>query len=412
MKKVVCYGIGFNFNTFMRYGDLNDFEIVALADSYKHGKKYNKWLIKHPDEIKDIIYDEIYLFVIGNAKEEIINYLTDELQIERLKIRCTYELNQHYLIGSCNFTKYRYVMFTDAQEFLNYPYDDLCARDDFLMTGIMDQEEQWVYDGKSFDKEIIFIFRDHCYKNFNTSNFIIYVKQKYPYSKMVLVISDSIDGQYGRLEEYGSDYVNKIKNTFDLVMTYHSKEAHKYGLTYYQQTYPLGGADGFLERSRCQSKTPSYDVLFLGRAKDRLELIHRTFIHLKENGVTCRFWIADVNEEDQLQDEDITYNTRLPYKDYLNEIPHCRCILEICKHGNETSYRYAEAIVNNKKLIVNDAACKNKKYYCEDFMQYISKPEDIDCQWIKNECIVDYQYKNDFSPENFLLFLEHELSHT
>lgn len=400
MKKVVLYGIGWNFDIFMKYGDLNDFEIVALVDSYKYGECRGEWIIKHPKEMPNLNYDEIYLLISDSPKAKIIEYLTGELQVERSKIRCTETLNQQYILGNMDFTKYRYVMFTDAQDYLNWIFDDLCNRSDFLRLGIMDQDEEIDYDEKMFNEEIIFIFRDHRYNTFKKQKLFSLIKKKYPKSKLVLHISDSISGDYGRLAEYGSNYVQEIKMTFDLIITYHFKEALKYGLTHYPQVYPFHPL----------KFQPSTDILFIGNAKDRLDVIHRAFIHLKKNGITCRFWINKVSEEKQLKNSDIIYNKPLSYDECRKEIARCRCILEICKKGNETSMRYAEAVINNKKLIVDDAGCKNRKYYSSKFIQCINEPEDIDCSWIEKECVVDYHYENDFDPENYLLFLEAQLS--
>ena len=54
---VILYGIGWNFDIFMKYGDLNDLQIVALVDSYKYGEPCGQWIIKHPEEIQNFKYD-------------------------------------------------------------------------------------------------------------------------------------------------------------------------------------------------------------------------------------------------------------------------------------------------------------------------------------------------------------------
>ena len=38
-------------------------------------------------------------------------------------------------------------------------------------------------------------------------------------------------------------------------------------------------------------------------------------------------------------------------------------------------------------------------------MKIIDKPEDVDIDWVKSKEIVDYQYKGDFSPVNFIDYL-------
>ena len=394
-KKVVLYGIGRNFEIFIKFADLSNIDIVALADRSKHGSYWNEQRIYHPEELKQIDFDELYLLI--KEKSAAFDYLVNEIGISSAQIRSIEELNLMYMLND-DLTDYRYVMLTDHQDYLNYPYNDLTVRTDFLMRGVLLQAEKLVFGGAPCKKVIYFIFRDHCYQQFKESGLFQYIRKKYPESKSVLIMSDMCDGDYGRLQVFGSDYVDDIKATFDLILTYHSGDADKYGLQHYTQAYP----------SHPSNETPIYDVFFVGKAKNRLNTLHQILMHLKSNGVSCRFWISEVENDCQLDDPDITYNKRLSYSDYLKEVGKCRCILEICQEGDESTYRYAEAVINNKKLIVNDPSCKNRKYFSNEFMQCIDQPQDIDCAWLPRKNTVDYKYENDFSPENLLRFLEEQ----
>lgn len=394
-NKVILYGAEMNCGIFINFADMTKIQIMAIADQDKIGEIYGGRIVISAKSIPEYEYDELYMLI--PSADDIIDYLVNEIGVRRERIVPSVELNRRYMLQ--NLEEYRYIMLGDANNYLNYPYLKLNARKDFTMAATLRQTDKWAIPDRKVDSEHIFIIRDHCYMKFKKEGVFAYLSAIYTNSKFVLLMSDMCEGEFGRLSEYGADYIKNIKREFDLVMTYHHKDAQRYHLNYKEQTFP----------SNCVKSQPNYDVLFIGRAKNRLDIIHRVYKRLTSHGVLCRFWISDVEKQKQLLDSNIIYNQRLTYAEVLNEVSKCRCILEICQTGDETSYRYAEAVTYNKKLLVNDTSCVFRKYFSKKHMRCFQIPDDIDCEWIKDAGEVNYHYNNDFSPDVFLEYIEKNL---
>lgn len=397
-NRIVVYGVGHNFKLLTRSKYIENLEMVALIDKYKAGSMIGDHQVLDVDEISAIDFDE--LFVLPAESDDIIEELQTRYAINPNKIVDSVMINKR-IIESLG--DYKFVFVGDDIEFLNYPYIQLESREDVSYFMPLGQGHNIFFNDTSDvinNSNNVFILRDHCYDSFSKEGLIDYLKTVYPNAHWTTVMSDMCEGEYGRLATRGDDYVLKLKNEFELVITYHSGDAYKYGLTHYEQTYPFERIHG----------TESYDVLFVGEAKNRIDLIHRAYLHMIDAGLDCRFWINHVDEEKQLKDSEIVYNCPMTYSEYLREVGKCRCIFEICQLNNESTYRYDEAVVNNKKFLFNDPTVINRKYYSNRYMQYFNTPEEIDTDWIKKDILVDYKYQNDYSPEHFLEFIENRLN--
>ena len=64
----------------------------------------------------------------------------------------------------------------------------------------------------------------------------------------------------------------------------------------------------------------------------------------------------------------------------------------------------------NKKLITDNAAVKESKFYTPNNIQCISTISDISPDFVKNTDIVDYHYKDEFSPVHLIEKIDQELS--
>ena len=62
------------------------------------------------------------------------------------------------------------------------------------------------------------------------------------------------------------------------------------------------------------------------------------------------------------------------------------------------SLRYFEAVCYNKKLLTNNPCVVDLPYYDPRYIQVFNNPSDIDIDWLREDCTVDYGYKGDFSP--------------
>lgn len=395
MKKVVIYGTGINCTTFLQYVHRRDFEIVAFVDMNKSGQQYMGMRILALREVLDLDYDEIFL-TVNKQRDQIKKQLVEVLGVEISKIRDVIYLNKNYMLEGIE--NYRYVFFTDSQDYLDIPYSDILDRKDTTIRAVLATGQEWNLETFKSEKEIFFLFRSHCYRRHREEQFYQYIRAAFPASKQIFLLSDLCSGEFSyqnRIESFTIDY---IKELFDLIITYHSVEAQQYGFVHREQVF---------SKIQIEVREEDTDVFFVGNAKNRLDKIHALYLCAKEHGLTCRFWIGDVKQEEMLPScEDLIYNQRLTYMEYLKEMARCRCIVEICQKGDETTMRFAEAVVYNKKLLVDDTTCSNRNYFDKRYMQCFENVEDIDFEWVRQTEEVDYHYDGSFSPIHLLEYIE------
>lgn len=151
------------------------------------------------------------------------------------------------------------------------------------------------------------------------------------------------------------------------------------------------------------------DVFFVGGLKgNREQFIFDLYKFLRDQGVSCCFWIS-ARKEEMLHNPPyqnlINYYTGgwKPYADILKKDMEANVIIELLQDNQEgPSLRYYEAVCYNKKLITTNKRAVDLPYYNPKFIKIIEKPEDIDIDWVRKRDVVDYGYKNDFSPVNML----------
>lgn len=396
MKKVIIYGVGKNCDTFIRYACEKDFEIVAFADMNRADQSYYGQIIITPEQIKFIEYDEVFL-MINLERDRLKDWLVDQFGINREQIRDVEYLNQRYMLAGIS--KYRFVFFTDEPEYLNLPYQQVKNQKNVTIRGILWIGKDWDVDKAVIENQSFFIFRSHCFRKYEREHFYEYIRRHFPNGKMIFLLSDLCEGEFGYLNRIETFSIEYIRKRFDLIITYHSLEAKKYGFQYYEFVYtktPL---------RECEKST---DLFFVGAAKNRLEDIHRLYRAARDYGLLCSFWITRVEPEQMLvKHEGIIYNTVLSYQEYLNQMMRCKCIVDICQKYDQTTTRYSEAVVYNKKLLVNDMNCNQKSCYNDIYIQRFEHVEEIDFEWVRNEDNVNYHYQDEFSPLHFLEYLEH-----
>lgn len=389
MKKVILYGAGENMNLFFRYAAERDFEIAAIADRRHEGECYEGYEIISPDSIKEMEFDEIF---VTNSRpveiREIKKFLTGKAGIPLECIRDVHYLNERYMF--CNMQNYKYVVFTDDCDFLNAQYTDIESREDVTIRSDLWESRRGTV-GTVQEEEVCFIFRSQCYYRHYNSGFFDFIRKKFPNGKMIFHLSDLCEGEFANMGSMKDIFsIDYIKKTFDMVITFHSKEAKKYRFQWLMCPYSVRPL------KPCAIDT---DVFYVGNAKDRLDTIHRIFLHLVKHGLRCKFIVNNVEEDQKLQGyEGIEYNRHVAYQEYLSMMAASKCILEVCQQNDETTARLTESLAYDKLLLVNEPSCLDNKYYKEEWMQYYTSPESIDTDWIKAEKTVDYHYENDYSP--------------
>ena len=130
----------------------------------------------------------------------------------------------------------------------------------------------------------------------------------------------------------------------DEFWTFDTSDAKKYNVNYNSQFYTKNIE---LERNDF-----IYDVLFLGRAKNREEILLDLSDKLKQRGINSKNIIIE-NEKDFV-----------PYEEYLKLLPKTKVILDIVD-GKQAglTLRPMEALFFNKKLITNNLDIVNYDFY-------------------------------------------------
>lgn len=226
-----------------------------------------------------------------------------------------------------------------------------------------------------------------------------YLRRKYPGCKIVCRFEDIIEKMaYGNFYEY--------KDHFDMLLTFDELDAQKYHIPYYPSWYDeceVLDEDGIEET----------DVLFVGKAKDRLPEIIEAYEKLAGAGLKCKFYLVEVPEEDKVYRDQIEYGEYMPYLKVLQYVKKTKCILEILQKETESeTLRVFESIFFDKKLITNNKNIQNRGYYDPQKIFCYEKIEELDPAFVNSGTDITYddKFREQFKPYNMLNFIDNYLS--
>lgn len=247
------------------------------------------------------------------------------------------------------------------------------------------------------DNPICFIFFSGRYEMFKYG-LLDYLKIKYPGSKYVCFYQDLVS----KLIHLN---INRVKERFDLVLSFDQADVEKYGLIYYPLIYSEYSCN-------IPNQVKDSDVYFVGKAKDRLSEIIDAFEYLDAEGLKCDFHIVGVKREEQAYKDKIDYCNQMPYIENISRIKSTRCILEIMQQGGHGyTLRVCEAIMYDKKLLSNNIELLNAPFYSKDCISIFKDSTKIDTEFIRNgNKNVSYNYKDKLSPKNLLDFITDKLN--
>lgn len=180
------------------------------------------------------------------------------------------------------------------------------------------------------DIENIIIF-DSAYNE----NAIRILKKKCKNSKIILYY-------WNYINEYSKNFL-KNKN-IDEFWTFDIRDSKRYKINYNPQFYT--------RNINLEINNYAYDVLFLGRNKNRKEIIYNITNILKEKKIEAKNIIIE-NKKDFV-----------PYEEYLQLLSKTRVILDIVDIKQVgLTLRCMESIFFNKKLITNNLDIENYDFY-------------------------------------------------
>lgn len=182
------------------------------------------------------------------------------------------------------------------------------------------------------------------------------------------------------------------------VYTFDRLDAKKFGYTYFYNYYSV-----LFDNKRSEYSITS-DVFFCGQNKNRINQIYRLYDLLSAQSIKMDFRILGVQLKERKNFDGLTYlSHRVKYAELLRCMMHSRCILDITQPGQYgITIRYFEAVCYNKKLITDNKLVRDMPFYNPEYIQIFDDINNIDTEWIKRNCKVDYEYNGCFSPLNLL----------
>ncbi|WP_218121415.1 hypothetical protein [Alkalibacterium thalassium] len=216
--------------------------------------------------------------------------------------------------------------------------------------------------------------------------------------------SDTVESKLRAIPELSVQY---LKKQFDLVLSYNYEDVKKYELKY-TSIYYSKMSDSILKTI---PKFESVDVLFIGAARNRLDIIRKAYAKLINAGLSCYFFVVS-DQTLEAYNDGIYYSSKaMPFKEYLGRTISSKCILEIVDTKTTGgTLRFWEAIMYDKKLITNYKYTKDSKFYNPKSIHYYSSIEDINPTFATNGHDVSHNYNNENSPIYFLELIDEYLS--
>lgn len=184
---------------------------------------------------------------------------------------------------------------------------------------------------------------------------------------------------------------------FDYIFSFDPEDVKKYGFIYTNVPYSIISPE--------KSNIISYDLYLAASVttKGGPEIFHSIYKYLKEGGVSAHYRLVHVHPNEQEFKNEIIYNISIDYSEVIEGVKKSNCILEVLPLGQTgPTLRYNEAVCYNKKLLTTNKNVVNLPFYNPKYIHVFEKPEDIDCEWIKERIPIDYGYDGRFSPTHLI----------
>ena len=394
MKNILIYGAGGNCEVFLHDVVNKNFNVLAIIDKNKCGSEFEGITIESPDKIQDYKYDEIY--ITPRENENIVETLVNIYNVPKNNIKLPEDINNEYIIPKID--DYANVIIAskiDKNSCFAFVFKKLLENTNTAFIRLLDCKNSIHIDKISYKKKL-FIFISYSLVNIKSNGFFENLILAYPNSKKFLWLCDPFeDPLYGvpqMVREF--DSVENLKKTFDYCYTYHIQDAKKYNFLFYPQFFPNINVNEYADDKR-------YDVFFIGNVKKRKQLIYEVYDKLISIGLKCQFLLFNVPKEERIDNGIVYTDIYINYSEILKEIAKSKCILEVCNNGDETSFRFAEAVVFNKKLLINDDSVRERMYYNENNMKIYHSADDVKADWFLEET-ENYNYKGEYDTEYYL----------
>ena len=219
---------------------------------------------------------------------------------------------------------------------------------------------------------------------------------------VILYLIDSLGASSPKIQ-YCKNKINLFQ--WDHIYTFDAKDARKFNYQYLGFNY-------YSKHLIPIINNPPNDIYFVGGLKgNRTNLVYQTYKYFINNGLKTDYNVMKYHNQEDLYMENlegINYITNgwVPYHYVLTGLANSKCLIEILQEGQHgPSLRYFEAVCYNKKLLTNNPLIVNYPYYNPFHMRIFNHISDIDLEWLRRDDVVNYNYKEDFSPINLISFI-------
>lgn len=212
---------------------------------------------------------------------------------------------------------------------------------------------------------------------------IKYIRNKYKNVKIVFWFWNIVKNKY----------INKIeiiRKNVDSINTFDDRDALKFNFIHNPQFYWI------LHNKESDIK---YDVLFVGKNKNRIELLEKIYIKLTSLGLKCYFYILEDSNSDYSTIFKL-YSKALTYSEVLNLISQSTSILDVNQNNQSgLTLRVLESLFLKKKLLTNNMNIISYDFFKKNNIQIIEDDLDIDVSFffkcyekVDNEIIEKYTF--------------------
>lgn len=232
-----------------------------------------------------------------------------------------------------------------------------------------------------------------------SASILQFLRARLPGCRLVFYLVDSIE-RTAYMNDVDVPAILDYLRMFDAAYTYDRADA---------ETYP--DAVRFIEIPLWRSRTPpppqpESELYFCGHDKNRRELLLAIYRRLTDAGLRCRYRVVTSVKQNQRK-LGVTLSEWTPYEVTVDELIRSNCVLEIlAEHNRESTLRYREAVMYNKKFLTTNPAIDRMPYYDPRWMRTFRTAEDIDLDWLRAVEPVNYGYRGDYSAETFLRRVE------
>ena len=282
----------------------------------------------------------------------------------------------HFVTESSFITKLRKVCFDPRiNSKIDLPFKKLWRKKYSIFNYRFDKNERYYI-----------LFLNGCLRFYYDRETLKEFKKTHPNVSLVLLLYDS-------LANPNSQFAIKKQDLFDLIFTFDPNDAKKHGYHYIYST--LSDVSGTLKKD--ERKT---NVFYVGRAVNRLPLMHKVLKKIAESVESFEFYISGVSDKKDCNYPDIIkYNKYVPYNQVLEKVSNTDCLIEfVMPNQTGITLRTCEAIIFNKKLITNNKKIIDTPFYNPEYMSIFTNENDLDIDFLKKDIVVDYNYSGYFSP--------------